>query len=202
MSAERFVKDLKSLTANTIHLRINSPGGDVFEGRAIATAVRQHSARIISHVDGMALSAASWIALAGDEVEIADGSYFMIHRAWALAMGNAEDLMDMAELLEKVDQDLVREYVAETGQTEDQIREWLDAETWFNADEAVEYGFADRKAESFEAAKNSWDVSVYSHVPANLNEFVPARVAPTAADDGIARYAQALRRFAAIEQAN
>lgn len=165
VSAEQFVKDLRSISAATIHLRVNSPGGDVFEGRAIATAIRQHAARVISHVDGMAASAASWIALAGDEVEISDGSFFMIHKAWSFAFGNADDLMEAAALLEKIDEDLVREYVAETGQPEDQIREWLRAETWFNADEAVENGFADRKAAEFDGSKNAWDLSVYGHVP-------------------------------------
>jgi len=192
VSAAGFVKELQGIQAKTIHLRINSPGGDVFDGRAIATAIRQHPAKIIAHVDGMALSAASWIALAAAEVEIADGAYFMIHRAWAFAAGNAADMLSMAELLEKVDQDLIREYVAETGNVEDKIRAWLDAETWFNADEAVDNGFADRKVEAFAEAKNAWDLSVYDKTPQALLESAAPAIDWEAKHLEASRFARAL----------
>jgi ATP-dependent Clp protease protease subunit len=165
ISAAQFVKDLAQLKAKTVHLRINSPGGDIFEARAIATAVSQHNNKVIAHVDGLAASAASYVALAADEVEMALGSFLMIHQAWALAIGNREDMLKMAELLEKLDGELVAEYVRETGNTEAQVREWVEAETWFTADEAVQNGFADRVAEQAAKAQAAWDLSAYAHAP-------------------------------------
>src|SRR5258707_13669196 len=103
VNAEAFVKDFNAITAPKIHLRINSPGGDVFEARAIATAVAQHKSTVVSHVDGLAASAASYIAIAADEVEMAPGSFLMIHNAWTIVGGNASDLTATALLLEKID---------------------------------------------------------------------------------------------------
>lgn len=143
VGAEQFVKDLNAITAPTVHLRINSPGGDVFEGRAIATAIAQHPSTVIAHVDGLAASAASSVAMAADQVEMAPGSFIMIHRAWTLAMGNAQELLEVAALLEKIDGSLAQDYATQTGLPLEQINEWLDAETWFTAEEAVENGFAD-----------------------------------------------------------
>jgi ATP-dependent Clp protease protease subunit len=87
VSAETFVKALNDITAPVIHLRINSPGGDVFAGRVMEQAIRNHASKVIAHVDGYAASAASYVAIAADEVEIAPGGFFMVHNAWTLAMG-------------------------------------------------------------------------------------------------------------------
>ena len=87
VGARDFVPQLVALDVDTIHLRINSPGGDVFEGRTIATALAQHPAKVIAHIDGQAASAATYVALAADEVEIAEGGFFMIHNAWTIAIG-------------------------------------------------------------------------------------------------------------------
>lgn len=169
IAAADFVKALAGITAATIHLRINSPGGDVFEARAMATALRQHKAKVIAHIDGLAASCASWIALAAAEVEIAQGAFFMVHRSWSFAMGNANDLRDTAALLEKVDNELIAEYVRESGATQEQITMWLDAETWFTAEEAVEHGFADRLAATDTAKdQTAWDVSGFAHAPKDL----------------------------------
>lgn len=167
VSAHAFVQELAKIDAKTIHLRINSPGGDVFEARAIATAIREHPSRVVAHVDGYAASAASYVALAADEVEIADGAMFMIHKAWTIAIGNSDELMERAALLEKIDADLVREFSAETGADPKQIEQWLADETWFTADEAVEHGFADRKVAEFDGKKAlaGWDMSAYARAP-------------------------------------
>lgn len=169
VSAKQFVKDLNSITAKTIHLRINSPGGDVFEGRAIATAIAQHPSNIIAHVDGLAASAASYVALAANEVEMAPGAFFMIHKAWTMAYGNADDLLATAGILEKIDASLVDEYVKQTGNTEAQVKDWLVAETWFTADESVTNGFADRVSSDEPTAKNAWDLSVFNRAPAEAD---------------------------------
>lgn len=169
IAAEQFVKDLNGITASVIHLRINSPGGDVFDARAMAGAIAAHNAKVIAHIDGLAASAATYIATAADEVEISQGAFFMIHNAWTLAMGNKGELRDVADLLEKVDDSLANDYVRKTGKPRDEIVAWMDAETWFTADEAVENGFADRVVEA-KKASNRWDLSAYAKPPKALIE--------------------------------
>ncbi|WP_175726399.1 head maturation protease, ClpP-related [Burkholderia ambifaria] len=166
ISAQSFVQALAGITADTIHLRINSPGGDVFAARAMETAIRGHSARVIAHVDGVAASAASFVMLAADEVEITDGAFVMIHNAWTFAMGNADDLRESAKLLDAVDASLVRTYAKETGQSEDDISAWMAAETWMSSDEAVQRGFADRLAGAgADAQASAWNLSAYDRAP-------------------------------------
>ena len=165
VSAQSFVKQLAGLEADTIHLRINSPGGSVFAGRAMETALRQHSAKVIVYVDGLAASAASFVAMAGDEIEMAQGAFFMIHKAWSMAWGNSDELRKEADLLDKVDGSLAKTYHDRTGLPEAELAEMMAAETWLDADEAVAKGFADRVAES-NAAQNRWDLSAYQNAPA------------------------------------
>jgi ATP-dependent Clp protease, protease subunit len=168
VSAAEFVKAVASLPAgSTINLRINSPGGDVFAARAMATALRNHPGKVISHVDGLAASAASYIAIAADEVRMAEGSFLMVHRAWTLALGNADDLIHVADLLEKIDATLVADYSKRTGASAEQVEEWMNDETWFSASEAKKHGFAD---EIVKGAKNAarWVVTAYSNAPAEL----------------------------------
>lgn len=165
VSAIDFVRELAAVTAGIIHLRINSPGGDVFSAQAMAQAIREHSARIIAHIDGVAASSASWLALAADEVTIAEGGMIMIHQAMTLAAGNASDLHAVAALLEKVDGILVDTYVKATGQTADQIAEWMAAETWFTAQEAVDAGFAGSIAHAAPKNVKAWNLSAYAHPP-------------------------------------
>ena len=184
VSAAQFVRDLAAVKAPTINLRINSPGGDVFDARAIATAIAGHPSRVVAWVDGLAASAASYIALAADEVVMATGSFLMIHRAWTVAAGTAEDLLQTAGVLEKIDATLAEEYAQITGASLDQVNSWLTTETWFTADEAVQNGFADRVAETG-AKASAWDLSVYEHAPKVDDE-------PHARDE-------AARRFALVE---
>jgi len=161
-------------TASVIHLRIDSPGGDVFAGRAMEQLIAEHPARIIAHVDGFAASAASFVARSAPEVVIAPGGMFMIHKAWTWTYGNADQIRKEAELLEMIDETLVKTYAEKTGQDIDQLREWLAAETWMTAEQAVERGFADRIAgaesvtpeENPEANALAWDLSAYARAPA------------------------------------
>ncbi|KFL51656.1 peptidase S14 [Burkholderia pyrrocinia] len=176
VSAQAFVQALAGITADTIHLRINSPGGDVFAARAMETALRGHSARVIAHVDGVAASAASFVMLAADEVEITDGAFVMIHNAWTFAMGNADDLRESAKLLDAVDASLVRTYAKETGQSEDDISAWMAAETWMSSDEAVQRGFADRLAGAgADAQASAWNLSAYDRAPNATRAQTPPR---------------------------
>lgn len=170
ISAQSFVKALNAMTAETIHLRINSPGGDVFAARAMVQAIRDHKSKIIAHVDGMAASAATFLVVAADESIISNGSMFMIHNAWTIAAGNASDFIETADLLARIDQTLVDDYATKTGKNSDEIKQWMDAETYFFGQEAVAAGFVDSVAES--APKNSidWNISAYKNAPAPKHE--------------------------------
>jgi ATP-dependent Clp protease, protease subunit len=193
VSADQFVKELAALKAPTINLRINSPGGDAFDGRAIASAIRQHKSKTIAHVDGLAASAASTIAIAADEVRMAPGAMMMIHRASGIAWGTAEDFLSLAAVLEKIDGVLVDEYARETGQSADQVQAWMNAETWFTAEEAVSLGFADAIAEDAPQVEAKWNLSAYDNAPA-----VPAdepAAEDTESSEAEAQHADNLRRF-------
>jgi ATP-dependent protease ClpP protease subunit len=170
VSAKEFVPQLAALDVDTIHLRINSPGGDVFDGRAIANALAQHPAHVVAHIDGQAASAATYVALAADEVEIADGGFFMIHNAWTIALGNAAEFEATAIVLRKVDASIVADYQRKTGKSPEELAAWMDATTWFTADEALEHGFVDRIATGQKAAKNQWNLAAYGNAPAALTE--------------------------------
>jgi ATP-dependent Clp protease protease subunit len=185
IAAIDFVKALAAIDAKTVHLRIDSPGGEVFAGQSMAQAIREHSSNIIAHIDGLAASAASWVALAADEVVISPGGMVMIHQAQGIAIGNSGDLRETADLLDKIDAVLVAGYAKETAQSESQITDWMSAETWFSADEAVKHGFADRVAAG--AASNrvtsAWNLTAYDHAPAIAPPTVtepPAAAAPPA----------------------
>lgn len=159
-----FIKELKSITAKTIHLRINSPGGSVFAARAMETAIREHSAQIIVHIDGVAASAATFIAMAGDEVQMSEGALFMIHKAWSFAMGNSDDLIATAALLEKVDGTLAKTYAGRTGLSEESCLQLMADETWMTAQEALDKKFVD-SITAKASAKKDWNFSAYKNAP-------------------------------------
>lgn len=165
VAAETFVKDFAAITAPTIHLRINSPGGDVFAARAMEQAVRSHPSNVITHVDGYAASAATYLALAGDEVEIVDGGFFMIHNSWSIALGNANDFRKTADLLDQIDGTIVATYAKRTGLDEATLRDMLAAETWIGAQQAVEEKWADRIAGEQPKARVNWNVSALMAPP-------------------------------------
>lgn len=172
-----FAKALAGIDAPVIHLRINSPGGDVFAAQAMAQALREHPAKVIAHIDGYAASAATEVAVAADEVIMAPGAMYMIHNAWTIAMGNKSDFLDASALLEKVDGTLAEAYAARTGADLKQIKDWMDAETWFTAQEAVAAGFADSVAEAKPKAQASaeWNLAAYANAPrAALQSAPPA----------------------------
>ena len=163
VAPQSFVKALREITASTIHLRINSPGGAVFGARAIEQALREHPANIIAHIDGLAASAATFVAMAADQVVMNKGALFMIHKAWTFAYGNSDELVATADLLDKIDGTLVQTYADRTKQDPKTIEEWMAAETWFTADEAVV--FADSIAEDAPKAQAAWNLSAYGKAP-------------------------------------
>lgn len=182
ISAQQFAKDLRALGAvKTIDVRINSDGGDVFEGRAIYTNLVQHDARIVVHVDGLAASIASLIAMSGDEIRMADGSYMMIHNAWGVGIGEAADLRRTADLLDSVSGTIADTYAARTKNDRAKIDKWMADETWFTAAEAVDANFADILDEPVRAAASVRDASMFRNLPAALRPRRTAAMADTAA---------------------
>jgi len=186
----------------TLHVRINSPGGDVFEGRAIAAAIQQHAGATIAHVDGLAASAATTVANACDTVQIVEGGFYMIHNAWSIVLGNKNDMRSVADLLDKVDAALVADYAKRTGATAEQIAAWMDAETWFTAQEAVDAGFATAIAAPADKAKNladnkAWNLAAYDKTPQAL--LAPPAPAEPAAPDAAAVRAANARRLQLLE---
>lgn len=169
VSAESLVKQLRGLTASTINIRINSPGGDVFAARAIEQAIRDHSATVIAHVDGYAASAASLIAVAADKAIMAPGTFMMIHKAWTFAMGNADELFSTAALLEKIDGTIQQSYETKAGDKAkgQDFGALMAAETWFTPEEAIAAGLADEIAATAPKAQAqpAWDMSAYDHAP-------------------------------------
>ena len=151
-----------------VHLRINSPGGDVFGGRAIAQAMSEHKGNIVAHVDGYAASAASIIAVTAGKVIMAPGSFMMIHNSWTFAVGNADDLAKTAALLAKIDGTIAETYAARGAKTADEFSDLMSEETWFTPQEAVDAGLADEVApEAVGNAKNAaWNLSAYERAPA------------------------------------
>ncbi len=172
VTASDFTRELSAVKANAITLRVNSPGGDVFDGIAIYNALREHPATVTAQVDGLAASIASIIAMAGDEIVIAKNAFFMIHNAWAFAGGGAEDMRKMADVLDKIDTTLVKTYADRTGQTQKAIRQMMADETWLTADESVMLGLADRLADEV-AVKASFDLSKFKNAPKDLNKETP-----------------------------
>jgi ATP-dependent Clp protease protease subunit len=161
--------------AKTLHVHINSPGGDVFEGRAIMAALGRFEGKTVAHIDSLCASAATSIALACNEVEMSDGAFFMIHNASGGVWGDKNAMRETADLLEKIEGAIVNDYTAKTGKDAEQIVAWMNAETWFTATEALEHGFVDRLAPA-KKAKNTWNLAAYANAPKELAE--PEEKAP------------------------
>jgi ATP-dependent Clp protease protease subunit len=149
ISAQKFKNDLDALGKVTnIDLRINSPGGQVFDGMTIYNLLAQHPARITTHVDGLAASIASVIAMAGDEIRIADNAMMMIHNASGMCMGTAGDMRSTANLLDTVSNTIQGVYAKRSGTDAADIGKMMDDETWMTAEDAVKCGLADRVVDS------------------------------------------------------
>jgi len=166
---------LNQIDADTIHLRVNSPGGDVFAARAMQTALKQHKAKIVAHVDGIAASAASTILMGADEIEMVDGGFIMIHKALSFfdvfgffnddhLEGLIKDMQKERELLAKVDDSIAGDYAKRTGKDLTEIKQKMTEETWFTAKEALNFGMINRIYDG-EPVENSYDLSIFLNAP-------------------------------------
>lgn len=161
-TAKRAAGALRAIGNKDVKVQINSPGGDVFEGIAIYNLLRAHPAKVTVEVMGWAASAASIIAMAGDEVRMGPGTFLMVHNAWGVVVGNRHDLRATAEILEGIDQGLIDIYAARASIDRKAIEKLMDAESFMGPTEAIEKGFADALDDGLAApaAENASDRSL------------------------------------------
>ena len=142
VTAKRVGAALRSIGAKDVIVSINSPGGDFFEGLSIYNLLREHPHKVTVKVVGIAASAASVIAMAGDEIQVAKSGFLMVHNAWAAAIGNRHDLRAAADVMERFDASMASIYSQAAGITDSDAAKLMDAETWMTGQEAIDAGFA------------------------------------------------------------
>ncbi|MEV2620338.1 head maturation protease, ClpP-related [Paenibacillus larvae] len=172
-SATSFKEDLDRLgDLSTINLYINSPGGSVFEGIAIHNMLKRHKANVHVHVDALAASIASVIAMAGDTIYMPKNSMLMIHNPWIFAWGNASEMRKIADDLDRIGNSSKQVYLQKAGDklSDEKLQDMLDAETWLSADEAFEYGLCDvvQEANTMAASISDEFINRYKNVPKQL----------------------------------
>lgn len=189
ITADSVVRELATLDSETdLHAHINSPGGSVFEGIAIYNAMAMHKGKVFVHIDGIAASIASVIAMAGDEIHIAEAASFMVHSPWTVMAGNAKALRKEADVLDVLEAGLLDIYASRTGADRDALAKWLDEETWFRGQAAVDAGFASamvpaKKGEDAKKAMLPTHLQRSAMLPLFKN--TPADLMALAGDDGV-----------------
>ena len=163
VTAQDFISEIKGLKDMPINIRINSLGGDVFDGMAMYNVIKRREAKTTVYIEGIAASIATIIALGADEVIMAENSLFMIHNAWGGTSGEAKDMRKTAETLDKITSELTDIYVKKTGLSYDALAEMMDEESWLNAQEAFDLGFIDTISDSIKVAAK-YDVSKFKNI--------------------------------------
>lgn len=164
-----------------ITVRINSPGGSVWDGAALHAALAASPQQVTVYVDGLAASIASYVAMAGDRVVVAPGAMLMVHDPWGAVAGTAEELRELADVLDKVRDQMARVYAARTGRPVEEVLDWMRRETWFSAEEAVAVGLADEVGAGLRLAALAWDLAaLYGAVPSGA---LPYRALPLAGEE-------------------
>jgi ATP-dependent Clp endopeptidase proteolytic subunit ClpP len=163
LTAQSFIEEIKSYKDTPMSLHINCVGGDVFEGMAIYNVLKKRTARTTVYIEGIAASMGSVIALAGDEVIMAENSLFMIHNAWGGAMGEATEIRKTAALLDKISGEIADIYTKKTNLPYNRVQEMMDEETWLSADEAYNLGFIDSISDAIKVAAK-YDVSKFKNI--------------------------------------
>lgn len=159
VTAKRISSALRSLGKGPVTVNINSPGGDIFEGFAIYNLLREHPGDVTVKVLGLAASAASIIAMAGDDVQIARSGFFMVHNCWFVAQGNRHDLREIAGWMEPFDAAMADIYAARTGMDPAEAQKQMDGETWIAGSQAIEQGYADQLLSSDQVGKGETKAS-------------------------------------------
>lgn len=180
-TSKRMNAALRSISNKDVVVRLNSPGGDVFEGVAIYNELIKHNGKVTVEIMGIAASAASFIAMAGDQIEIGVGAKIMIHNSWGVVIGDRRDMVSAANLLGQIDDAMIDIYAARTGLSGTELRDMMDAETFLSHDQAIEKKFADKVFERDQATKTR----ARAHVPANIQ--AKRRVENILAQSGVPR---------------
>lgn len=184
---KQFALDLKAMgDIKILNVRLNSPGGDVFDGVTIYNQLVNHSATVNVYVDGLAASAASLVAMAGDTIYMADNAMMMIHNAWGAIAGDSNDLRTFADTLQKVSETMCGTYAKRSGMKAADVQKYMDKTTWFNAQECVDEGLADEIAQPTDAnasAKVIFDLSHFKNVPKGIVQQPAASASPIAPPD-------------------
>jgi ATP-dependent Clp endopeptidase proteolytic subunit ClpP len=193
VSASDFVEEMKNIDATEIDLHINSPGGEVFDGFAIYSTLKQHSATITTYIDALAASAASFIAMAGDKIIATKQARLMIHNARGIVIGESTDMRSTADQLDALSDTISEIYADKTGGTKESFRKMMNETTWFSAQQAKETGLVD-EIQGQSDTENKWDLTIFGQVvpeiPAPTPE--PPVVKPTEIDgEALARLFQA-----------
>jgi ATP-dependent Clp endopeptidase proteolytic subunit ClpP len=184
ISAKAFAEDLEALgEVDRLTVRINSPGGSVFDGNTIFNTLRRFGAEIVVSVDGVAASAASLVAMAGDRITMAENAMMMIHQPYAYADGTAEEHRKLADVLDKTSENLITAYANQAATSREKVKDWLDAETWFTAAEAVDVGLADEITGALKLAA-CIPAGVYRKTPKGL-EITPQEAWDQAYEAGV-----------------
>jgi ATP-dependent Clp endopeptidase proteolytic subunit ClpP len=166
VTAKMFIADLKALgDVKKIDMDLNTPGGSVFDALAMYNALRASGAEITVRVLGVAASAGSLLAMSGDKIIMPENAFMMVHNPLNGVYGNASDMRDMADVLDKINASLIATYVARTGRTEEEVRALCDAETWMSAADAVAQGFADEMEPALKVAAAVYD---FDRLPQNV----------------------------------
>lgn len=167
VSAQSVIDQIRDLDTTDINVRINSPGGMVFEGIAIYNALRLHKANVHVSIEGLAASIASVIAMAGDTVAIAENAMMMIHNPYGWAAGDAEAMRKTADVMDKVADSIAVSYTARTGKSLEEMKAVMNDETWFTAQEALDMGLVDQIDEPVKAAA-CFDLAKFNNAPAGF----------------------------------
>tara|TARA_Y100000592_G_scaffold2155_1_gene3374 strand:- start:16341 stop:17387 length:1047 start_codon:yes stop_codon:yes gene_type:complete len=172
VNAQKFIEELKGLKDKNLNIHINSLGGSVFDGMAIYNALKNHKKKVTTKVEGIAASIASVIAMAGDSIEMAENSLFMIHNPFTMAGGDASELRKTADILDKIRDEIANIYASKSEQDVDTLIGLMNVETWFNASETIDSGFANEITKAVKV-ENSYDLTKFKNITTDkVNEIV------------------------------
>tara|TARA_R110000824_G_scaffold3988_2_gene19015 strand:+ start:4605 stop:5663 length:1059 start_codon:yes stop_codon:yes gene_type:complete len=163
VNAKSFIDELKTIKDKNIDVHINSLGGSVFDGLAIYNALKNHSKKVTTKVEGIAASIASVIAMAGDKIEMAENSLFMIHNPFAMSGGDANELRKTANILDKIRNEIAEIYASKSKQSAEHYIDLMNVETWFNSDETMELGLINGITQPLKI-ENNYDVSKFANI--------------------------------------
>lgn len=193
VTAKQFVRDIDAISTPKIDIRINSPGGDVFDGFAIYNAIARHEAETTAYIDGAAFSAAAYIPMGADQIKIAESAQMMIHNPWSIVLGEADDMRKEADILEKLGGDIADIMAARADADPGDVRAKMAAETWFSAQEAVEYGLADEISQPLKVAAAKYD-KAYLHAMLSAKSPPREEAKQTPLRDSLGKRIDAMRR--------